>query len=455
MGRLRAIVAARRGRFRAPVRPPARRRERQVLTDGELDALLRPLRACAEGAGGTASALADAAELKAAYERLSRAARRHFLTEAAKELGLDRDRVADLARAMLDATEEDRLSAEAALRQALETPWLRVLRYLNRLTGGTRFLVDLRRDLLRFERNDPELLALEQELRGLLQTWFDAGFLELRRVTWNSSASLLERLARSEAVHTVAGWDDLKNRLDSDRRFFACFHLRMPDDPLAFVEVALTRGIPREIGPLLDQHAPTVDPNGADTAIFYSISNVERGLRGIPFGGFVIQNVVEALSHELPRLRTFATISPIPGFRKWLDRGEADTVLRRDERRELQVAFAAFSVDSLPQLLTRDWTADEGAVSTLRRPLLRLCATYLLGETGAAADGVLRFHLSNGAYLEQISWLADRSTRGMAQSAGLMAHYVYERPRIAENEEAFRRRREIVASDAIKRLRRD
>lgn len=182
---------------------------------------------------------------------------------------------------------------------------------------------------------------------------------------------------------------------------------------------------------------------------------MERGLGGIPFGGFLIRKAVDELSAELPGLRTFATISPIPGFRTWLDRHDVQTLLRREELRELEPVLAAFAVDSLPRLLTRDWIADTAAVAALQRPLLRLCAVYLLHDAGPAADSVMRFHLSNGARLDRISWLGDRSARGLARSAGMMAHYVYERARLESNHEAFVTRHEIVAADAVKRLVRD
>jgi malonyl-CoA decarboxylase len=355
----------------------------------------------------------DVAGLRAAYVELSAHERREFLALNANELGRDQERIAELARVMLDASDDDRSQEEEALRQALDdTPWLRLLRLFNRLPDGTRFLVELRADLLQFAAEDPALRPLERDLKRVLEAWFDTGFLELRRVTWDSPASLLERLAASEAVHTVVGWDDLKDRLDADRRFFAVVHPHLPEDPLAFVEVALTRGLPTTIGAVLDQEAPTVDPATADTAVFYSISNVEAGLRGVPFGHFVIRRAMEELRLELPRLKTFATISPIPGFREWLA-----------------------SQDEAPPIDDREL-------------LLRLCAIYLIEE---GSDPVLRFHLSNGARLERLSWLADRSERGMAQSAGLMAHYLYDPRRLDANSEAFARG-EVVASEAVKRL---
>jgi malonyl-CoA decarboxylase len=412
--------------------------------------------ACVAGRGGEATAIAQATVLRNAYGELSRAGKRQFLDLIASELAADSENLVELAQAMLNASGNARLQAEEALRQALEPPWLQLLRCFNRLPDGTRFLVDLRADLLRFEGRDPTLVPLERELKRLLQMWFDVGFLELRRVTWDSSASLLGRLARSEAVHTVEGWDDLKNRLDVDRRFFAFFHPKLQDDPLIFVEVALTRGMPHEIRAVLGRRAERVHPTDADTAVFYSISNVERGLSGIPFGGFLIRQVVDELLRELPRLRNFATISPIPGFRAWLSNQPAATILHEHERKELEPIFTTFGVASLTDLLDEDWTSRSEAAAAARKPLMRLCATYLLTESepgvGARGDPVLTFHLTNGARLDQISWLADRSVRGMAQSAGMMAHYVYELDQIESNHEAFTSTHELIASDSVKRL---
>jgi malonyl-CoA decarboxylase len=422
-------------------------RRRDEADGGELSAreretFLLQMRESIEGRRGEANAMVHAAGLRTAYLELPPDGRHEFLGLNASELGLDRERLAELARAMLDADGDERRVAEEALRQALDAPWLRLLRLFNRLPDGTRFLLELRTDLLRLSAQDPALLPLERDLKRVLEAWFDTGFLELRRVTWDSPASLLERLAASEAVHTVVGWGDLKDRLDADRRFYACVHPHLPGDPLTFVEVALTRGIPDTIGAVLDQEAPTVDPTGADTAVFYSISNVEPGLRGVPFGHFVIRKAMEELLAELPQLRVFATISPIPGFRAWLESQDAAAYLDRQERRELDVH----------EFLARDWAEDERASSLLRKPLLRMCAAYLVDE---ATDAVLRFHLSNGARLERLSWLADRSPRGMAQSAGVMAHYVYDPGQVEANHEAFSGRGEIVASDSVKRLARE
>src|SRR5258708_3604752 len=271
---------------------------------------------CLEARGGEVTARARAVELGRYYLALSKKGRRRFLVRLATEFDTDRAAV-DAALVQLSQASDDgaRGAAEEALREALEPPRVKLLRQFNALPEGTKFLVDLRADVMRQVPDEPALTGLDADLKRLLASWFDIGFLELRRITWSSPAALLEKLGRYEAVHVVRGWQDLKTRLDSDRRFFAFFHPRMPDEPLIFVEVALVKGLATDVGKLLDASAPADDPAIADTAIFYSITNAQRGLAGISFGGFLIKRVVDQLSAEFPRLKTFATLSPIPGLR--------------------------------------------------------------------------------------------------------------------------------------------
>ena len=223
---------------------------------------------------------------------------------------------------------DQRAAAERALRAALEPPRITLLRQFNALPEGVKFLVDRRAELIDLGQRDPVLHGLEEDLKRLLANWFDIGFLELKRITWESPAALLEKLMAYEAVHEIRGWTDLKNRLEADRRCFAFFHPRMPDEPLIFVEVALVSGMAGDIHALLDEAAPIGDPHSADTAIFYSISNCQRGLAGISFGDFLIKRVVDALATELPRLKVFATLSPVPGFRAWLEQ-QSQAAIRR------------------------------------------------------------------------------------------------------------------------------
>jgi malonyl-CoA decarboxylase len=291
-----------------------------------------------------------------------------------------------------------------------------------------------------------------------LADWFDIGFLELKRITWDSPAALLEKLIAYEAVHEIRGWNDLKNRLEADRRCFAFFHPRMPDEPLIFVEVALVNGMAGNIHALLDESAPLGDPTAADAAIFYSISNCQRGLNGISFGDFLIKRVVDALTAELPRLKTFATLSPIPGFRAWLtkDRTRPDLLRPAEAKALAAVAGNGAAQPDLVQLLDRPgWQDDPVLMPAMRDPLSRLCAQYLLmekGRGGRAADPVAHFHLTNGARVERLNWLGDTSDKGMQQSVGLMVNYLYRLDHIEANHEAYRGEGRVVASSSIRNL---
>jgi len=283
--------------------------------------------------------------------------------------------------------------------------------------------------------------------------------LHQQRLQAMEATALLEKLIVYEAVHEIRGWTDLKNRLEADRRCFAFFHPRMPDEPLIFVEVALTRGIADSIHPLLDESAPLGDPMGADTAIFYSISNCQKGLAGISFGNFLIKRVVDSLAAELPRLKAFATLSPSPGFRNWLDEllaaGE-NGVLSVAEQRAIDALPNGSGASGLRQLLgSPGWHESEPIMRALRAPLLRLCARFLMLEktaAGRARDPVAHFHLSNGARLERLNWAADLSPKGLQQSAGIMMNYLYRLSEIESNHEAYTAEGMIAASTAIRTL---
>ena len=293
---------------------------RPELPDSDLARLRERMQACLEARGGEVSARARAAGLGRTYLGLDRAGRVRFLKLLASEFDIDHERLAVVAGRLGASTGgEERRTAERLLRRIAEPPRARLLTQFNALPEGVKFLVDLRAELIDFAKDEPALAGLEEDLKGLLAAWFDIGFLELRRITWDSPAALLEKLSVYEAVHAVRSWVDLKNRLDSDRRCFAFFHPRMPSEPLIFVEVALVKGLAGNIATLLDAQAPVGDPRQADTAIFYSISNAQRGLVGISFGGFLIKRVVDQLSAEFPQLKAFATLSPVPGFRAWFD----------------------------------------------------------------------------------------------------------------------------------------
>src|SRR5215469_10069762 len=293
---------------------------RSELSGDDPDRLRQQMLSCLDGRGGEVTARARAADLGRTYLALDSPGRERFLILLASEFDVDRREIDRCCSALLGASGSDqRMAAERALRVALEPPRINLLRRFNALPEGVKFLVDRRAELIDLGQRDATLAGLEDDLKRLLANWFDIGFLELKRITWESSAALLEKLMAYEAVHEIRGWTDLKNRLDTDRRCFAFFHPRMPDEPLIFVEVALVQGIASDVQTLLDESAPVGDPRSADTAIFYSISNCQRGLAGISLGDFLIKRVADALAAELPHIKTYATLSPIPGFRSWLD----------------------------------------------------------------------------------------------------------------------------------------
>lgn len=414
--------------------------------------------ACLEGRGGDVSARARAAGLGETYLVLNAVGRRRFLRLLASEYDVDEERVdAAIAQRASAVDAESRRKAENALRQALVAPRIRLLTQFNGLRQGIKFLVDLRAELLDFARGDALLEAFDREVRELLKSWFDVGFLNLVRITWHTSASLLEKLIAYEAVHAVRSWDDLKNRLGADRRCFAFFHPNMPDEPLIFVQVALVVGMSDNVQALLDERAPVVEPTQADTAIFYSISNCQRGLAGVGFGDFLIKRVADDVSRELPNVKTFATLSPIPGFRGWLERLDDEAIRKMlGEARTQQVLGVARS-ESVAAGLRRLLEAEgwqETVADALREPLLRLCARYLLeARRGRRAyDRVAHFHLSNGAGVERINWLADTSERGLAQSAGMMVNYRYDLDKVEANHEAYTGEGRITAAAQVRRL---
>lgn len=432
--------------------------------------LRKQMRECLEAKGGEITARARAAALGRSYLDLNDVGRERFLRLLAVDFDTDHEAVDRAMETVAKARgRASRRRAETALTTVLQAPRVRLLTQFNALPEGVKFLVDMRADVMRLGKDDPALNAVEEDLRNLLVSWFDVGFLELRRITWDSPASLLERIVDYEAVHEISSWQDLKNRLDTDRRLFAFFHPRMPDEPLIFVEVALVNGMADSIQRLLDPQAPDTDPGTADTAIFYSISNAQRGLAGVSFGGFLIKRVVDVLQADLPHIKTFATLSPVPGFHHWLD----EQLLRLEEGREkpgaLFTAAEQKALAALPEpvedeaglsrlLSIPDWHRKRALAEALRTPLLRLCAQYLLQAKkphGGARDPVAHFHLSNGARLERLNWLADTSAKGLRQSAGIMVNYLYRLDRIEARHEAYSASGEIAAASAVRNLARD
>ena len=324
--------------------------------------------------------------------------------------------------------------AEIRLRRAFVSPRTRLLQRFSAFPEGMRFLIDLRAELLPHLKTEKRLLALDSELENLFSTWFDVAFLELRRISWDSPASLIEKLIKYEAVHAIKSWADVKNRLDNDRRCYGFFHPRLPDEPLIFVEVALVDELAGAITPLLDELAAASDLGKATTAIFYSISNTQTGLRGVSFGDSLIKRVVETLHAEFPRLKVFSTLSPIPGFRPWLAKhaGALIDQLSDKERLTLGVALGQKTATAADFLVAADKVSQLDEKSPVRRVLMHCAADYLGRQldNGRPLDAVARFHLSNGARVERLNWAGDMSSKGLKQSYGLMVNYLYDLKRL-------------------------
>ena len=424
------------------------------LSSGERKGLRQRFAECAAERGGVVSARQRAAEIGQIYMQLNDDGRREFLRLLALEFGPAQAAVeAALYNWTHAADVPARSAAETALREALRSPRSKILTQFNAIPDGVKFLVGMRDDMLRFLKDGPELGVIESELYALLSAWFDVDFLQLQRISWNSSAALLEKLIKYEAVHRIRSWDDLRNRLDSDRRCYGLFHPRMPDEPLIFVEVALTDRLSDNIQVLLDESQPPLAPDRATAAIFYSISNTQPGLRGLNFGNFLIKRVVDDLSRDFPGLKTFSTLSPIPGFMGWLKK--QDAILERlrslpagDDLREQWQADPAACVAG------RDWHADALLAPALQPVLLDACAHYLVREKSDSLprDPVARFHLVNGARVERINWLADTSDKGWTQSAGMMVNYLYRKPDLESNHEKLMLKGEVAVSRAVRAL---
>ncbi|MFA5121149.1 malonyl-CoA decarboxylase [Zavarzinia sp.] len=397
---------------------------------------------------GEASGVARAREILSLWQAADEDGKRDFLLMLARAYG---PRLDALEAAITRYHQEPSPATIAALSRAAEPRRQEVLRRLNLAPGGVAMLVAMRAHLLTILKQDPALDALDQDFVHLFSSWFNRGFLVLQRIDWSTPANILERIIAYEAVHRIHDWDELRRRLaPPDRRLYAFFHPQLVDDPLIFVEVALTREIPSAIDQVLAEQRDPIDPATATTAVFYSISNCQEGLRGISFGNFLIKQVVEDLHRELPSLTTFVTLSPAPGFARWLDarRTEApaedpETFPTADERAVLQALDRA------------DWALNGETAEAVNRVLARGAAHYFLkarSKEGRVVDPVARFHLGNGARLERVNPLGDRSMNGMRQSHGLMVNYLYDLADIEANHEALATRGEVVASDEVRSL---
>ena len=375
--------------------------------------------------GSEASGALVARQLQEALGALDAADRHEFQRYLAMEFQPDRVALRAAAeRYLADGTAE----AAAALAQAADPPRQELLRRINMAPGGTVALIAMRSEIASSLRGEPELKLLDADLRHLFASWFNRGFLELRRIDWQTPAAVLEKLIAYEAVHEIKGWDDLRRRLAPDRRCFAFFHPALQGEPLIFVEVALVEGLATAVPPLLlqdtDEAAARARAARADTAIFYSISKCQSGLRGVSFGNFLIKQVVDELAAEFPQLKRFSTLSPVPGFRLWLA-----------QHREGSGPGAG----SLRDIESDGWCHDPVQREALRPVLMQLCALYLTRQPSMGIDPVARFHLGNGARLERINWLGNNSPRGIQESFGIMVNYLYDRNTIDDNHKAFLR----------------
>jgi len=413
-------------------------RGRNLLTPGavkcvdaaELTGLCRQLMSTR----GEASAMAIARQVHANFAGTSEKQKLGFFISLAREFGTDPAKVLEAARTFVN---DQSPQAQAQLALAVEPPRHELFRRLNLAPGGTASLVEMRSQLLRHLKSEPELAAVDVDLAHMFTSWFNRGFLVLRTIDWTTPAHILEKIIDYEAVHEIHDWEELRQRLEPpDRRCAAFFHPSLGDEPLIFVQVALTLDMPGSVQNLLDRQRKPVDTARATTAVFYSISNCQNGLRGISFGSFLIKQVVEDLKRDLGGLKTFATLSPAPGFSRWVTESAG--------------------VDSEAGKLVADtgWVGTE-QMARAREVLMPLAAEYFLkvkNGGGMPRDPVARFHLNNGAKLERINWLGDRSAKGLAQSAGIMVNYRYQLKHIEENHEAYVKEGRVAAARQVRTM---
>jgi malonyl-CoA decarboxylase len=383
-----------------------------------------------------------AAEALDAYQELDDRGRRAFFESLIREFSPDPNEVGRAGDAYRSDPSPEHL---ARLQKVVEPPRQELFRRLNQAPDGTRILVAMRSQVLQESDRTARLKPIAADLAHLFTSWFNRGFLVLRRIDWRTSAVILEKLIQYEAVHQIQGWHDLRRRLETDRRCYGFFHPALPDEPIIFIEVALTRGLSDKVQALLDPDSPVLDAESAEWAIFYSITNCQEGLRGVPFGSFLIKQVVEDVSKDFPRIRKFATLSPIPGFRKWL--------LDKAAALQANSKLAPFA-NAVANLDSPQWMEEGTPRAELQRNLLPLAAYYLTQakQNQEPLDPVARFHLKNGARLERINWLGDTSVSGLQRSVGLTVNYVYKLPDVERNHELYVREHKVRASREIEAL---
>ncbi|HXZ68536.1 MAG TPA: malonyl-CoA decarboxylase [Alphaproteobacteria bacterium] len=389
---------------------------------------------------GEAWAATTASEVLAGYRAASRDERNRFLAILAQSYNADASRL-DKAIAAYQAQRSAASMAE--IHAASESRRQHLIHELNLAPGGTLMLLRMREDGLRNRQAIPDFEALDADFREVLGSWFNRGFLTLKRIDWSSPAAVLRKIIEYEAVHEIKDWDDLRRRVEPpDRRCYAFFHPQIPEEPLIFVEVALTGGIPSSVQALLDDKRAPLSTSTANTAVFYSISNCQEGLRGVPFGSFLIKQVAELLKSELPGVKTFVTLSPIPTFATWLE---------RERKMETSDLILDSERPALAALSREDWQGNEDA----RAALTAIAARFFLNvrsKDKRPYDSVARFHLGNGAELANIHWMADISSKGLKQSHGLMVNYLYDLKHIERNQTALESRGEIAVSGIVQKL---
>ena len=420
--------------------------------------LKKRIKECINAKGGQVLAREMAVELGIAYLQSDSKNRESFLSILAYDFNFNENLLKKKIERYQNSKDKN-TSMELArdIRTVLIPPRVKLFKRFNALPNGFKFLIDMRADILNLSKKNSHYKHLGEDLKELLTTWFDVGLLDLKRITWESPASVLEKLIEYEAVHRIKSWHDLKNRLDSDRLCYAFFHNKIPKEPLIFVELALQKHISENIDELLDEEAETIPPDAANTAIFYSISSTQYGLTGISLGNFLIKQVVEELSANYSNIKTFATLSPIPLLRKWLDpklRAGNESIFTESEIAMLKAEFKCENVAvKLGELLKDSWFEDKKLSKTISPVLRRLTAVYLTstGKNKKAIDPVANFHLSNGAIIEKINLNAD-IPNGLKHSYGIMVNYLYKVSIIEKNHENYATYGIIETSKQIKNI---
>ncbi len=407
--------------------------------------------------GGAVTARANTINLGRLYLKLSDEGRLKFLDMLMNKFSTDNALINKRIEAYNKAGDIDQYKAEQELMSALSPSRVQILKQFNSLDSGINFLVKMREDVIRFLKDNIALKPLEIDLYNVLSSWFDVGFLDMHQITWDESASLLEKLIEYEAVHKIKSWDDLRHRLDSDRRCFAFFHYKMPGEPLIFVEVALVDEISDNIDHLLNELTPSIAVNDAKVAVFYSISNTQKGLRGVSMGNFLIKRVVDSLSAEFKSIKHFVTLSPIPGFRKWLSRFiQEEDFAEIFSKKNIKLLQGKYEVrEAFNKLLSID-NGDNELMELLRPLLMTICAHYLINvrrhNGKMALDSVANFHLSNGARVKRLNWKANSAPEGFAQSFGMMVNYYYDLSDIEDNHEDYINKGQINSDKSVQKL---